>query len=151
MTYRTNATELGDARRRVETLVSRIPGGEDAAFDEPWELRAFAMAVAAYDNGCYEWSEFQLSLIESIRSWEDGENATDDSAVDARSATWSYYEHWLAALENVLGKSGALSEAALDDRTSSILTIPKDRNHHEAHREPVAIDPALGGSPRVLP
>lgn len=132
MAYRTDTTELGDARRRVETLVSRIPGDHDTAFDEPWELRAFAMAVAAYDNGCYEWSEFQLSLIESIRTWE----------AEPDDAGWSYYEHWLAALENVLSKNGALSEAKLDDLTNTILTFPKDANHHEAHREPVAIDPA---------
>lgn len=139
MAFRTDATELGDARRRVETLVSRIPGDRDTTFDEPWEIRAFAMAVAAYDNGCYEWSEFQLSLIESIKTWE---NSTGGDAVSAESATWSYYEHWLAALENVLAKNGALSPSTLDDRTTTILAIPKDANHHEAHREPVAIDPA---------
>lgn len=97
------------------------------------------MAVAAYDNGCYEWSEFQLSLIESIKTWE---NSTGGDAVSAESAIWSYYEHWLAALENVLANNGALSPSTLDDRTTTILAIPKDANHHEAHREPVAIDPA---------
>src|SRR6185437_10966455 len=71
---RPDATELGDARRRVEALVAGLPGGRpgEQAFNEPWEIRAFAMAVAAYNNGQYEWSEFQLSLIESIRQWEQG-------------------------------------------------------------------------------
>jgi nitrile hydratase accessory protein len=51
-----------------------MPAGrpDEHAFNEPWEIRAFAMAVAAYRNGQYEWSEFQLSLIESIRQWEQG-------------------------------------------------------------------------------
>jgi nitrile hydratase accessory protein len=131
MAFRQTATELGDARRRVEELVCRLPGG-DRAFDEPWEVRAFAMAVAAYHSGQYEWSEFQLSLIDSIKKWEGGDH----------SEPWSYYEHWLEALETVLAGNGALSEAVLDEQTRSVLATPRAANHHEAHREPVAVDPA---------
>jgi hypothetical protein len=29
----------------------------------------------------------------------------------------------------------------LDDRTKVALATPKAANHHEAHREPVAVDP----------
>ena len=133
MGYRQDATELGDARRRVEALVSELPGGSgDRAFDQPWEVRAFAMAVAAYHAGQYEWSEFQLSLIDSIRKWEAGDGAEP----------WSYYEHWLTALETVLAGNGALSDAALDERTKAVLATPRNANHHEAHRDPVAVDPA---------
>jgi len=133
MGFRPDATELGDARRRVEALVATLPGGAGGhSFDQPWEVRAFAMAVAAYHAGQYEWSEFQLSLIDSIRRWE-AEGGTEP---------WSYYEHWLTALETVLAGSGALSDAALDDRTKAVLTTPRNTGHHEAHREPVAIDPA---------
>lgn len=131
MAFRQTATELGDARRRVESLVCDLPG-EQKSFEHPWELRAFAMAVAAYHNGQYEWSEFQLSLIDSIRRWETGDG----------SEPWSYYEHWLEALETVLAGNGALSDAALDDRTKAVLATPRNANHHEAHREPVAVDPA---------
>jgi nitrile hydratase accessory protein len=131
-------TEVGDARRRVEALIAATPGGphEDGrSFREPWELRAFALAVAAYHAGQYEWSEFQLSLIASIRRWEaDGAHEGDEP--------WSYYEHWLTALETVLAGNGLLSEAHLDDRTRSVLATPRTANHHEAHREPIAIDPA---------
>lgn len=130
---RTDATELGDARRRVEALVRDLPAAvEDRAFEHPWELRAFAIAVAAYQNGRYEWSEFQLSLAQAVKQWEDAE----------APAPWAYYERWLEALETVLAGSGALSDADLDDRTKATLAVPKTANHHEAHREPVAIDPA---------
>lgn len=132
--YRQDATELGDARRRVQKLVCDLPSS-DKGFDEPWELRAFAVAVAAYHEGHYEWSEFQLSLIDSIKRWEAGDG----------SEPWSYYEHWLAALETVLAGSGALSDSlALDERTRKVLATPRNANHHEARREPVAISPALG-------
>ena len=130
--HRQDTTELGDARRRVEALVCDLPGGDERSFAEPWELRAFAMAVAAYHNGQYEWSEFQLSLIDSIRRWE----------TEGGAEPWSYYEHWLTALETVLAGNGVLSEAALDERTRAVLATPRNANHHEAHREPVAVDPA---------
>jgi nitrile hydratase accessory protein len=132
MSYRSDATEVGDARRRVEALVSRLPGGGERAFEQPWELRAFALAVAAYHNGQYEWSEFQLSLIAAIKEWE----------TSGGPAPWSYYEHWLTALETVLAGNGLLSDAALDERTRQVLATPRTANHHHAHREPVAVDPA---------
>jgi nitrile hydratase accessory protein len=134
---RTDATELGDARRRVEALVRALPPAvEDRSFEHPWELRAFAIAVAAYQNGQYEWSEFQLSLAQAVKRWEDAEAAPP----------WAYYERWLEALETVLAGNGALSDADLDDRTKAVLAMPKTANHHEAHREPIAIDPARAGA-----
>jgi nitrile hydratase accessory protein len=132
---RPDSTELGDARRRVEALVCDLPGGgvDERLFNEPWELRAFAMAVAAYHSGKYEWSEFQLSLIQAIKQWEGGNSGEP----------WSYYEHWLTALETVLAENGVLSEAAVDERTKEVLAVPRNANHHKAHREPVAISPAV--------
>lgn len=130
---RADATELGDTRRRVEVLVRDLPAAAgDRAFEHPWELRAFAIAVAAYQNGQYEWSEFQLSLAQAVKQWEDAD----------APPPWAYYERWLEALETVLAGNGALSDADLDDRTKAVLAVPKTANHHEAHREPVAIDPA---------
>ncbi|MGB3484059.1 MAG: nitrile hydratase accessory protein [Mycobacterium sp.] len=134
------ASQLDETRRRIEKLVCGLPGGDaDAlAFSEPWELRAFAIAVAAYHGGHYEWSEFQLSLIESIRNWEAG---------DTREP-WNYYERWLDALENVLATKGKLADPlSLDDRARTVLATPRNANHHEAHREPVAISPALQRPP----
>ena len=134
---RPGATELGDARRRVEQLVCGLPGGEgERSFAQPWEIRAFAMAVAAYQARQFEWSEFQLSLIQSIRQWEQGGRNPD-------AEPWSYYEHWLTALETVLAGSGLLSESMLDERTKEVLATPRDASHQHAHRDPVAVDPPV--------
>ncbi|AIJ24698.1 MULTISPECIES: nitrile hydratase accessory protein [Amycolatopsis methanolica group] len=124
-----DVTDLGDARRRVEELVCGLPGAGEQPFDQPWELRAFALAVAAYHEGHYEWSEFQRSLIESIRHWESGSGGE----------SWSYYEHWLRALESVLSSKGLLSDNEIDEETRTVLAVPRNANHHEAHREPVAV------------
>jgi len=130
---RTDTTQVGDARRRVEQLLTELPGDADQlSFNHPWELRAFALAVAAYHNGQYDWSEFQLALIGAIRQWEDG----------AADEPWRYYDRWLEALETVLSGNGVLAGTELDDRTGAALATPRDANHHHAHREPVAVDPA---------
>ena len=42
-----------------------------------------------------------------------------------------------------LGGSGVLSEADLDDRIREVLATPRNANHHEPHREPIVIDPAV--------
>ncbi|WP_133909695.1 nitrile hydratase accessory protein [Streptomyces sp. NBC_00582] len=127
----TGAADADAARRRVEDLVCGLPGA-DRPFDAPWEPRAFALAVAAHQGGHYAWSEFQETLIESIRRWErepDGE-------------PWSYYAHWLEALESVLAGRGTLSRAGLAERTRTVLSTPRDAGHHRAHRDPVAVSPA---------
>jgi nitrile hydratase accessory protein len=127
-------TEVGDARRRVEQLLAELPGDRDQlCFEHPWELRAFALAVAAHHNGYYDWSEFQLALIGAIRRWEDGADAT---------APWHYYERWLEALETVLSGTGVLAGTELDDRTDAVMSTPRDADHQHAHREPVKVDPA---------
>jgi nitrile hydratase accessory protein len=124
---------VGDARRRVEQLLVDVPGdGDQLSFEQPWELRAFALAVAAHHNGYYDWSEFQLALIGSIRRWE-GDDA---------QAPWRYYERWLEALETVLSGTGVLEGSELDDLAHIVMTTPRDANHQHARREPVAVDAA---------
>ncbi|MDN5919998.1 MAG: nitrile hydratase accessory protein, partial [Pseudonocardia sp.] len=131
--YRQDATEVGDARRRVQQLLCDLPQA-DKGFDEPWELRAFAIAVVAYHEGHYGWSEFQFSLIDSIKRWEDGEGGEP----------WNYYEHWIEALETVLASTGALSDSTgLEVRTGEVLATPRNADHHRPRREPVAVSPAV--------
>lgn len=62
---------------------------------------------------------------------------------DPDAEPWSYYEHWLTALETVLAGSGLLSESMLDERTKEVLATPRDAGHQYAHREPVAVDPPV--------
>ena len=105
----------------------------DEPFNEPWELRAFAIAVAAFEASQFEWSEFQGSLTEAIKNWE-AENP------GYSQKDWRYYEHWLTALEVVLTRHGLLSQDGLDERAKVVLNMP--RHHHDPSDEPIAIDPA---------
>lgn len=137
----TGSTGPDSARAHVEQLLGQLPhqeairpDGAQVSFDTAWQIRAFALAVAAHQNGRYTWQEFQQALIAAIRSWEQAENR----------GPWRYYDRWLEALETVLVRTGALTPAQVDDRTHTVLTTPRDASHQRAHREPVTVDPARG-------
>jgi nitrile hydratase accessory protein len=87
-------------------------------FDEEWQRRAFGLAVALSEFGHYPWESFQQELIAAIGTWQDAPS-------DARGR-WEYYEHWVAALQNVVQGHGILD----DDYVN-----PEDREHGE----PVAL------------
>lgn len=138
MTPTLPAPPTAEQRREVEALVCDLPGArhKELAFDEPWQIRAFALAVSAHKAGQYDWATFQGALAASIQRWE-------AEVGDVGDSSWSYYEHWVDALESVLSGQGALASSALDARTAEVLAAPPGRNHHEAHLEPVAVDPAV--------
>jgi len=94
---------------------AELAGREDDApvFDEPWQARAFGIAVALYDDGDgFEWSAFQERLIEAVRR-------DDPEATDADALEGVYYEQWLAALERLLVDDGVVDPGELEERAAS--------------------------------
>ncbi|MBM4255579.1 MAG: nitrile hydratase accessory protein [Deltaproteobacteria bacterium] len=73
----------------------------ELVFHDPWERRAFAMAVSLWEQGFYQWDEFRDHLIAEIAA---GERAAGPDAPPEDLP--SYYESWLAALEKLLAKKG---------------------------------------------
>lgn len=125
-------------RERLDHLLAQLPppGGigppdGEVAFQTAWEIRVFALAVAAYDEGRFSWPEFQQALVGSIQRWESA----------GGPAPWRYYDRWLEALEEVLSGAGVLAPAELDERASAVLATPRNASHHRAKREPVGVDP----------
>ncbi len=73
-------------------------------FENPWEGRAFGVAVALTHAGRYEWREFNSVFIEHIsKAEQSGDSST-------------YYQRWLAALEELTLKKGFVSEQELAER-----------------------------------
>lgn len=101
---------------------------EQVPFDKPWQLRVFALAVAACEAGEFPWSEFQEALTDAIKDAEEDQS------------DFGYYEHFVAALETVLARHGHLSMDGLDQRVKSILAKPPHK-HHVARYDPISIDP----------
>jgi nitrile hydratase accessory protein len=60
----------------------------ELVFAEPWESRAFAMAVSLYETRLFSWPQFQAALIARIARCQPARTL---------GARWNYYEHWLGA------------------------------------------------------
>jgi len=63
------------------------------------------MALALHARGVFTWPEWAAALAEEIRRAQ--------SAGDADLGT-TYYQHWLATLETLVGRKEIASAAALD-------------------------------------
>jgi nitrile hydratase accessory protein len=77
----------------------------ELVFEEPWQGRAFGMAVALHERGVFEWEEFRRALIAQIE------------AAEARPGPFVYYEIWLRTFEELLAGKGLVTGAELDETT----------------------------------
>lgn len=82
----------------------RLPMGDDGApvFCTPWEARVFAMTLQVHQAGAFTWTEWSEAL--------GAELAKDD---DGNGIVVSYYEHWLAAFENLLEQKSVAGSGTL--------------------------------------
>ncbi|MGH9280760.1 MAG: nitrile hydratase accessory protein [Acidimicrobiales bacterium] len=92
----------------------------ELVFAEPWESRAFGLAMTLHDRGAFDWETFRLALIASVAEWErdqsDGER-------------WSYYRCWLSALERVLADGGVVTADEVAARAGELAERPPGHDH----------------------
>ncbi|MFJ9680562.1 nitrile hydratase accessory protein [Streptomyces sp. NPDC101194] len=89
-------------------------------FAEPWESRAFGMAVSLYEAGAFTWPQFQGALIDRIAAWE---------SASAGEEPYNYYLLWLGALEDVLVDLRAVSADEVTARTKALAQRPEGHDH----------------------
>jgi nitrile hydratase accessory protein len=95
----------------------------EAVFAEPWEARAFALALTLSRSGQFSWDEFRDRLIAEIAR-ADAETTRDRRATAAESPRGPYYECWLAALEQLLREKELLHADEIERRASAIAASP---------------------------
>jgi nitrile hydratase accessory protein len=72
------------------TVLPSLPrDAEGPVFAEPWQAQAFALAVQLHEQGAFSWTEWAAALSARLAA----AGAADDGS--------RYYEHWLAALEDL--------------------------------------------------
>ncbi len=93
-------------------------------FDQPWEARAFSLAVALCEAGRYEWNWFRDRLIDAVAA-----AGSDDGS--------RYYAAWMAALESVVVDGGLLDRSEILDRIEVLRREDShagdDRDHGHTH------------------
>jgi nitrile hydratase accessory protein len=114
---------------RVAAEVAPIPRSEDGepVFREPWEAQAFAMTLALYEQGLFTWTEWAAVLSAAIKRAQAGGDCNDGS---------TYYQHWLAAIEQLVSDKGIATEQALAERRGAW-----DRAAHATpHGKPILLE-----------
>jgi nitrile hydratase accessory protein len=96
----------------------------ELVFAEPWQGRAFGMAMALTQAGVIDWEDFRQELITQIAGWE---------AAAAPDERFNYYSCWLAALEQVLVTRDLVAAGAVRDLAASIAARPADWDHDHEH------------------
>lgn len=96
----------------------------DAEFAEPWQARAFAIAVLASRQGCFTWSEWTHALSRELQR---------ASADQPPAATPGYFDCWLSALQSLLLGKGALEQGELSERRDAW----EDAYRRTPHGKPV--------------
>lgn len=99
----------------------------ELVFSEPWESRAFGMAVSLSKAGAFAWPVFQAALIARIGAWQ---------TTSARDEPYDYYQLWLAALEDVLVSVGAVSTDEITGRVQALAQRPQGHVHRDDHHHP---------------
>jgi nitrile hydratase accessory protein len=114
----------------IENLPS-LPRDQDGpVFNQPWEAKAFALAVRLSEAGCFTWPEWVKIFSQEIDAAEErGDPDLGDT----------YYQHWVNALERICAEKGLIGSAEMQRRTATwrraYLNTP--------HGQPVELSAAL--------
>ena len=98
-----------------------IESGEPV-FKAPWEAQAFSLVIALHESGVFSWGEWSEALAKAIRGglhhnsvngvgYGMGGRKSDEEDIGE-----SYYQHWLAALENLAINKGLSEASELEQR-----------------------------------
>src|ERR1700761_3430569 len=103
------------------SVLPAVPRDEEGpVFREPWEARAFAMAVQLNQRGVFAWTEWAATLAREIKA--------DDGASD-------YYTLWLRTLELLVQEKGVATAAALSETAEAW----KHAAEHTPHGQPIEL------------
>ena len=102
-----------------------MPPDPPPAFAQPWQARAFAIAILASRQGCFTWSEWTHALGHQLRS---------APQLDSPSAP-GYFDCWLSALQSLLAAKGAVGQGELRERRQAW----EDAYRTTPHGRPVSL------------
>lgn len=96
----------------------------ELVFAEPWEGRAFGLAMALTERGVVSYDDFRQALIAAIAAWE---------ADPPAGQTYRYYRCWLQALEQVLDTRALVTTVDVDARSVALADRPPGHDHAHEH------------------
>jgi nitrile hydratase accessory protein len=108
---------LADALPRL-----RVTDGQ--VFADPWQARAFALAVELSERGYFTWTEWTEALGNALGAV---------GGLGDRDYGSRYYECWLGALERLVTAKGLADRVALRNREAAWADAHEPTPHGNAH------------------
>jgi nitrile hydratase accessory protein len=99
-------------------------------FAEPWQAQAFALAVKLSEQGHFTWKEWAAALAKELEAAASRGEPDDGSR---------YYDHWLAALEDLVMAKGLANRSSLVARKEAWAAAYR----HTPHGQPVDLERCL--------
>ncbi len=87
-----------------------VPENDEPVFHAQWEKHVFAIQAATSGQGLYNIDEFRHAI--ERMNW-------------IHYLESSYYEHWLTAMETLLGEKGIISREELEARVKQVKEHPE--------------------------
>jgi nitrile hydratase accessory protein len=107
----------------------------ELVFAEPWESRAFGLAMTLNESGAFEWEDFRQRLIARIADRESSHEPGE---------CFSYYRCWLDALEQVVVARELVASGAVHARAIELAARPAGWDHGHDHDHLVwSVTPAV--------
>jgi nitrile hydratase accessory protein len=126
---------MKDTLLSIDDLPALPRDNDGPVFSQPWEAKAFALAVRLSEAGCFTWPEWVRIFSQEIKAAQDG---GDPDLGD------TYYQHWLNALERICAAKGLVGSEDMHRRTAkwrrAYLNTP--------HGRPVDLSAASKGDRR---
>jgi nitrile hydratase accessory protein len=114
--------DTNQAIQDLRGLVSLYGTEGDIVFAEPWQARAFALALALSERGIFSLRDFQVALIGRINSYEKGQ---------CIAGTGDYYTRWIEALEDLLAQKKLLARERLSLLEHEVVEDAVSRKVHQ--------------------
>lgn len=108
----------------VEGPASPPRDNGELVFAEPWQSRAFGLAVTLHDAGAFAWDDFRDHLVARIAAWDHEHPAGE---------RFDYYGSWLEALELVVVDCGLVDAGGVDCRAGELAERPDGHDHDGDH------------------
>ena len=123
--------DSGVAAEQLASLPHLPRDDEGPVFAEPWQAQVFALAVRLSAQGHFTWSEWAAALAGQLQDAADRGEPDDGSR---------YYEHWLAALEQLVTEKKLTRSVELRERKEAWIDAYQSTPHGEA----VTLKPSPG-------
>jgi nitrile hydratase accessory protein len=113
--------------QRLQALPRLPQDNGGPVFAEPWQAQAFALAVKLSEEGHFTWKEWAAALANELEAAASRGEPDDGS---------HYYDHWLAALENLVTAKGLANRSSLLARKEAWA----EAYRHTPHGKPVELE-----------